>query len=156
MFSKFCLYQILRCTYFVYFKSKKTRNYDRFVDPNILGAACLVHSDLRIYRILFFLLDIIYKYFLVLICGLQAMQDPWPSLSDHYILNREWRVTVNQVQTNYHGRPMVLKLVRCDQAVDFEGYSLCVLRQLKPSELYILSCGKGHGLWPRRFPQLRM
>ena len=30
------------------------------------------------------------------------------SLSDHYILSREWRVIVDQVQTNYHGRPMVL------------------------------------------------
>ena len=45
--------------YYVYFKSKKELNYDRFVDPNILGAARLVHSDLRIYRISFFLLDII-------------------------------------------------------------------------------------------------
>ena len=32
----------------------------------------------------------------------------------------------------------------------------CVLSQLKPSELYILSCGKGHGLRPRPFPHLRM
>ena len=24
------------CTYFVYFKSKKELNYDRFVDPNVL------------------------------------------------------------------------------------------------------------------------
>ena len=39
------------------FKSKKDLNYDRFVDPNILGAARLVYSDLRIYRISFFLLD---------------------------------------------------------------------------------------------------
>ena len=30
------------------------------------------------------------------------------SLSDHYILSREWRVIVDQVHTNYHGRPMVL------------------------------------------------
>ena len=29
------------------------------------------------------------------------------SLSDHYILSREWRVIVDQLQTNYHGRPMV-------------------------------------------------
>ena len=49
------------CTYFVYFKSKKELNYDRFVDLNILGAARLVHSDLRIYRISFFLLDILIK-----------------------------------------------------------------------------------------------
>ena len=27
------------------------------------------------------------------------------SLSDYYILSREWRVTVDQVQINYHGRP---------------------------------------------------
>ena len=46
------------CTYSVYFKSKKELNYNRFVDPNILGASRLVHSDLRIYRISFFLLDI--------------------------------------------------------------------------------------------------
>ena len=32
----------------------------------------------------------------------------------------------------------------------------CVLSQLKPSELYFLSCGKGLGLRPRPFPQLRM
>ena len=42
------------CAYFAYFKSKKELNYDRFVDPNIR----LVHSDLRIYRISFFLLDL--------------------------------------------------------------------------------------------------
>ena len=30
----------------------------------------------------------------------------------------------------------------------------CVLSQLKPSELYILSCGKSLGLRPRTFPQL--
>ena len=30
------------------------------------------------------------------------------SLSDHYILSREWRVIVDQVHTNYHGGPMVL------------------------------------------------
>ena len=32
----------------------------------------------------------------------------------------------------------------------------CVLSQLKSSELYILSCEKGHGLRPRPFSQLRM
>ena len=32
----------------------------------------------------------------------------------------------------------------------------CVLSRLKPSELYILSFGKSHGLRPRPFPQLRM
>ena len=30
------------------------------------------------------------------------------SFVDHHILNREWRVIVDQVQTNYHGRPIVL------------------------------------------------
>ena len=45
-------------TYSVYFESRKELNYNRFVDPNILGASRLVHSDLRIYRISFFLLDI--------------------------------------------------------------------------------------------------
>ena len=30
------------------------------------------------------------------------------SLFDHYILSREWRVIVDQVRTNYHGRPVVL------------------------------------------------
>ena len=29
-------------------------------------------------------------------------------LFDHYILSREWRVIVDQVQTNYRGRSMVL------------------------------------------------
>ena len=47
--------------YFVYFKSKKVLNYNRFVDQNILGAVRLVHSDRRIYRISFFLLDIIQR-----------------------------------------------------------------------------------------------
>ena len=46
------------------------------------------------------------------------------SLSDRYILSREWRV-LDQVQTNYHGGPMVLKLVRCGRDVDYEGSSLC-------------------------------
>ena len=30
------------------------------------------------------------------------------SLSDHYILSREWRIIVDQVQTNHHSRHMVL------------------------------------------------
>ena len=37
-------------TNFVYFNLKKDLDCDRFVDPNILGAARLAHSDLRIYR----------------------------------------------------------------------------------------------------------
>ena len=51
------------CIYCVYFKSEKELNYNRFVDLNILGASRLVHSDLRIYQISFFLFDII------LLCG---------------------------------------------------------------------------------------
>ena len=48
------------------------------------------------------------------------------ALFDHYILSREWRVIVDLVQTNYHGRPiMVLKSVRCDRAVDYSLSSLC-------------------------------
>ena len=42
----------------MFFKSKKELNYDRFVDLNILCAASLVHSDLRIYQISLFLLDL--------------------------------------------------------------------------------------------------
>ena len=42
----------------MYFKSKKELKYDRFVDANILDA----HSDLRIYRILSFLLDIFFQF----------------------------------------------------------------------------------------------
>ena len=30
------------------------------------------------------------------------------SLSDHDILSRKWRVIVDQVQVDYHGRPIVL------------------------------------------------
>ena len=44
----FSIYYLVK--YFVSFKSKKELNYDRFVDPNLLGAKRLVHSDLRIYR----------------------------------------------------------------------------------------------------------
>ena len=43
------------------------------------------------------------------------------SLSDHYILSREWRVIVDQEHTNYHGRPIAL--VMCDRAVDYDGSS---------------------------------
>ena len=49
------------CAYFVYFKSREELNYEKFVDPIILGAPRLVHSDLRIYRISFFLLYRIFK-----------------------------------------------------------------------------------------------
>ena len=46
------------------------------------------------------------------------------SLYDHYILSREWIVIVDLVQTNYHGRPMVIKSARCDRAVYYEGSPL--------------------------------
>ena len=46
------------------------------------------------------------------------------SLSDHDILSREWRVIVHEVQTDYHGRPMVLYAVKGDRTVDYEGFSL--------------------------------
>ena len=46
------------------------------------------------------------------------------ALSDHNILSRESRVIVDPIQTNYHGRLMVLKSVKCDRAVDYEGTSL--------------------------------
>ena len=46
------------CTDFVHFKAKKELNCNRFVDPNVLDASRLVHSDLRIYRISFFLFDL--------------------------------------------------------------------------------------------------
>ena len=45
------------CTYSVYFNSTKEVNYNRFVDPNVLGDSRLVYSDLQIYRISFFVLD---------------------------------------------------------------------------------------------------
>ena len=54
--------------YLVYFKSKKELNYDRFADPNTLGASRLVHSDLRIYRISFFLLDVTNKIVSSMLC----------------------------------------------------------------------------------------
>ena len=58
--TRFCISNLgtHTCTYVVYVKSKKELNYDKFVDPNILGAVRLVDSDLRIHRISFFLLDI--------------------------------------------------------------------------------------------------
>ena len=46
------------------------------------------------------------------------------ALFNHYILSREWRVIVDQVQTNYHGRLTALQSVRYDRAVDYEGSSL--------------------------------
>ena len=51
----------------MYFKSKKELNYNRLVDPNILGASHLVHSHLRIYRMSFFLLDIYIPWIVVCI-----------------------------------------------------------------------------------------
>ena len=43
----------------MYIKSKIELNYNRFVVPNLLGAARLVHSDLGIYWMSFFLLDVL-------------------------------------------------------------------------------------------------
>ena len=47
----------------MHFKSKKEHSYVAYICRSeynyILGAACLVHSDLRIYRISYFLLDLI-------------------------------------------------------------------------------------------------
>ena len=84
------------------------------------------------------------------------------SLSDHDILSREWRVIVHQVQINYHGRPIQY----CNQSGATELLIMgifiilimvvCVLSQLKPSELYILSLEKALGLRPRPFSKLRM
>ena len=34
------------------------------------------------------------------------------ALSDQYILSREWRVIVDLVQSNYHGRPGILGIFR--------------------------------------------
>ena len=46
------------------------------------------------------------------------------SLTEHDFLSQEWRVIVDQVQTNYNGRHiMVLQSVRFDRAFDFEGSS---------------------------------
>ena len=42
----------------------------------------------------------------------------------HSNISREWRVIVDLVQTDYHGRPIVLLSVRCDRAVDYDGSSL--------------------------------
>ena len=56
-----------------------------------------------------------------------------------------------------HGRPTVISQVW--PSCWLWGILImigCVLSQLKPSELYILCCEKGHGLRPRPFPQLRM
>ena len=36
-----------------------------------------------------------------------------------YILSREWRVIVDQVQTNYPDKPMEFKSARCDRTVDY-------------------------------------
>ena len=58
LFRILSISDLVTCTYFVYFKSAKELNYNRFVDLNIFGAARHVHSDLRIYRVSFFLHNI--------------------------------------------------------------------------------------------------
>ena len=69
-------------------------------------------------------------------------------LSDHYILSREWRVIVDQVQTKYYGRP-----IWYDQSGVTEMLIMrdphYALSQLKTLELYILSCEKALGLRPK-------
>ena len=57
--TRYFIYQFLEHMYlFCVFQIEERTKFDRFVDLNILGAARLVHSDLRIYRISFFLLDL--------------------------------------------------------------------------------------------------
>ena len=56
------VYQFVRFTYFLYFKSKKELNYNRFIDLNMLRAARLVNSDQQIYGISFFPLDLELNY----------------------------------------------------------------------------------------------
>ena len=75
------------------------------------------------------------------------------SLSDHYILSQEWRVIVDQVHTNGTIISQVWPSCWLWGILIMVG---CVLSQLKPSELYILSCGKDRGLQARFFPQVRM
>ena len=69
------------------------------------------------------------------------------ALCDHWILSREWRVIFDyNIETE------------CDRTVEFEDphYGRMYFKSVKTPEFYILSCGKGHGLRPMAFPQLRM
>ena len=71
-------------------------------------------------------------------------------LSDHDIISREWRVFVDQVQTNYHvsqARP------NCWLWGIFIMVG-CVLSQLKPSELYILSFEKASAFFKAKNVEL--
>ena len=59
------------------------------------------------------------------------------SLSDHYILSREWSVIVDQLQTNYHGRPNGTRISQVWPNFWLWGILImvgCVLSQLKHSE----------------------
>ena len=47
------------------------------------------------------------------------------SLSDQFNLSQEWRGIVDLIQINYHGEHMILKSIRCDRAVNYEGSLLC-------------------------------
>ena len=58
------------------------------------------------------------------------------ALSNHYILSREWRVIVHQVQTNYHGGPIWSYNQSGVTKRDTHIVVGCVLSQLKPTELY--------------------
>ena len=76
------------------------------------------------------------------------------SLSDHAILNQGWRVSVDQVQTNYHGRSNGTVIRQVWPICWSWGILImvgCVLSQLKPSGFSILSCEKSIGLRPWTF-----
>ena len=80
------------------------------------------HEILRAHHVYFFnqrtvgdkFVVIVAKFWLIClssnICQLLQLKHTTTlfALHDHHILNREWRVNVDQVQTNYHGRPIVL------------------------------------------------
>ena len=75
------------------------------------------------------------------------------SLSDYDIPSREWRVNmvnVHQVQTNYHGIGLYGTIISqaCPNYWLWGIFTMvgCVLSQLKPSEIYILSFEEGRGL----------
>ena len=59
-----------------FLKSEKELNYNRFVDPNILGASRLVHSDLRIYLIWFFPLD--WSEYRLVFSAMHKHHNPFP------------------------------------------------------------------------------
>ena len=75
------------------------------------------------------------------------------------ILSREYRGIFDQVQTNYHGRPNGTIISHVSPSCWLWGILFmvgCLLSQLKPSELYILSCEKASAFGLGPFLQLRM